>query len=203
MNYIQTSVVQTEPLTLEQARDHLRVTPYGSPLEHPDDTYISALITSAREFCEEYTRRALATKTVEVVFDSWSDNKLVLPFAPLQSVTSVQYVDVTGVTQTLATTVYGVDRFRRQIYLKAGQTWPPLYSDPNPIIVTAEVGYTNGQSPDIYPMPETIMSAMKLIIGNLYENRQQDLLGSTRISFNSLPLGVYNLLQPYRLGMGC
>ncbi len=202
MNYIQTSEVQTEPLTLEQARDHLRVTPYGSPLEHPDDTYISALITSAREFCEEYTRRALVTKTVEAVFDSWSDNKLVLPFAPLQSVTSVQYVDVDGVTQTLATTVYGVDRFRRQIYLKTGQTWPSLYSDPNPIIVTAEVGYTNGQSPDIYPMPQPVLSAMKLIIGNLYENRQQDQLGSTRISFNSLPMGVYNLLQPYRLGIG-
>jgi hypothetical protein len=43
---------------------------------------------------------------------------------------------------------------------------------------------------------------MLLIVGNLYANRQEDQLGNTRISFNSLPMGVYNLIQPYRLGLG-
>lgn len=202
MQYIEISDVTTEPLSLDEAREHLRIDPYGSPPEHPDDSYVRALISTARAFCEEHTRRALATKTIDVVYDSWSDNGLVLPLSPVQTLVSVKYYDQDGALQTLATTVYGFDIYRRQIYLKIGQTWPQLSSEPNPIIVTANVGYTNGQSPDTYPLPPPIKSAMKLIIGSLYENRQEDQLGSTRISFNSLPLGVYNLLQPYRMGIG-
>jgi hypothetical protein len=98
--------------------------------------------------------------------------------------------------------VYGVDTFANKLYLKYNQQWPEIQDTVNPVIVTAVVGYTNGESPDTYPFPAPIKSALNLIIANLYENRQQDQVGTTRISFNSLPMGVYSLLQPYRLGLG-
>jgi uncharacterized phiE125 gp8 family phage protein len=202
MRYRETSQVVTEPITLDEAREHLRLDPYGSPPVHPDDDYVTALITAARTWTEEYLRRALATKTIEIVYDSFYDIDLALPLAPVQSVTSVEYIDRDGATQTLATTVYGVDTFANKLYLKYNQQWPEIQDTVNPVIVTAVVGYTNGESPDTYPFPAPIKSALNLIIANLYENRQQDQVGTTRISFNSLPMGVYSLLQPYRLGLG-
>ena len=201
MKYRITTPPSIEPVTLAEARTHLRIEPYGSPLEHPDDTYISSAISVAREFCEQYLERALATQTITMVADNFS-KPLLLPNAPIQSVTDITYVDENGATQTLATTVYELDTFGNKIRLKYDQVYPNTRVQEDAVTVTYVAGYTNGESPDTYPLPAPIKAAMLLIIGNQYENRQQDVLGSTRISFNSLPLGVYNLLQPYRLGLG-
>ena len=190
-----------EPLTLAAARTHLRIEPYGSPAEHPDDTYISTLIKVAREFCEQYLERALVSQTIRLVVDNFN-SPIFLPNAPIQSIDSITYVDVDGVTQTLATSVYELDEYDNCVRLKYGQTYPAVRGQEDAVTVTYTAGYTNGVSPDTYPLPAPIEAAMLLIIGNYYENRQQDVLGNTRISFNSLPLGVYNLLQPYRLGLG-
>jgi len=49
-----TTAVATEPVTLTEAKSHLRV------IGTTDDTFITALISSARDFAEHYTGRALA-----------------------------------------------------------------------------------------------------------------------------------------------
>lgn len=190
-----------EPLTLEEARTHLRIEPFGSPPEHPDDAYISSLITVAREFCEQYLERSLATQTIQLLADEFYP-PIRLINAPIQVIDSVTYVDVDGVTQTLSNSIYELDSYGNRVRLKYGQSYPATRIQEDAITVTYTAGYTNGTSPDTYPLPAPIKAAMLLIIGNFYENRQQDVLGNTRISFNSLPLGVYNLLQPYRLGIG-
>ena len=201
MKYRVTTPPTSEPVTLEEARTHLRIEPYGSPPEHPDDTYITTLITVAREFCEQYLERALVTQTITSVTNAFSKS-LVLPNAPIQSVTSITYVDENGVTQTLPETVYELDTYDNKIRLQYDQQYPKTRPQEDAVTITYVAGYTNGESPDIYPLPAPVKAAMLLLIGNQYENRQQDVLGNTRISFNSLPLGVYNLLQPYRLGLG-
>jgi uncharacterized phiE125 gp8 family phage protein len=189
--------VVTEPVSLADARTHLRIEPYGSPPEHPDDLYVETLISVAREWCEQYLQRSLATQTLEVAYDNFTET-LYLPNAPIQSVTEVTYVDENGATQTLYTSIYELDWYEDKLKLKYGQTYPKARS----VKITYVGGYTNGQSPDTDPLPFAIKAAMLLIVGNLYANRQEDQLGNTRISFNSLPMGVYNLIQPYRLGLG-
>lgn len=201
MNYKAITPPSSEPITLAEARTHLRIEPFGSPLEHPDDPYINSLITIAREFCEQYLERSLATQTVQMVVDNFADT-IYLPNAPIQSIDSITYIDINGAIQTLATSVYELDAYENKIRLKYDQEWPVVRSQEDAVTITFTAGYTNGLSPDTYPLPAPIKAAMLLIIGNYYENRQQDVLGNTRISFNSLPLGVYNLLQPYRLGLG-
>ena len=201
MTYRVTVQPENEPLTLEEARAHLRVTPFGSPLAHPDDEYIEGLITAARQFCESYLERALPAQTIQFPLDEFA-GKIVVPVQPVREISEITYIDTSGVQQTLATSVYEFDAFRGEIVLKYGQSWPATRSQVNAVLITAEVGYTDGQSPDNNPMPYDIKSAMKLIVGNLYENREQDVMGGTRLNFNSLPLGVYALLQPHRLGLG-
>jgi uncharacterized phiE125 gp8 family phage protein len=201
MKYRVTVQPTAQPISLDEARTHLRVTPFGSPLAHPDDAYISALIAAAREWCEEYLRRALSTQTIELGLDEFPTS-IELPLAPVQSVESIIYIDNAGAEQTVATSVYTLDTYNDTIELQYNQSWPATRTQDNAITVTIVVGYTNGESPDTFPFPSPIKAAMLLIIGNLYENRVQDAMSGSRLTFNSLPLGVYSLLQPYRLGLG-
>jgi uncharacterized phiE125 gp8 family phage protein len=192
-----------EPITLAEARDHLRVTPYGSPAAHPDDDLILALIVSARDWCEQYLRRALATQTIAVVVDELN-GAIELPYSPAQSVDSITYVDTDGATQTLATSVYQLDNYSEPpvVKLKYDQDWPTTRDQEDAATITYVAGYTDGESPNTYPLPGAIRAAMLLIIGNLYENRQENVMNGNQLNYNSLPMGVYALLQPYRLGMG-
>jgi uncharacterized phiE125 gp8 family phage protein len=201
MKYKVITPVSTEPVTLDDARTHLRIETYGSPAEHPDDAYVTALISTAREWCEQYLERSLATQTIQLAVDNFNST-IQLINEPVQFIDSITYIDSEGATQTLATTIYELDEYDYVVKLKYGQQWPTVRPQDDAVTVTYTAGYTNGMSPDTYPFPFSIKAAMLLIIGNLYENRQQDVLGNTRISFNSLPLGVYSLLQPYRLGLG-
>lgn len=198
MAYKITVPATVEPVSLAEARTHLRIIPFGSPLEHPDDTFIQNCIVIAREFCEQYIERALAQQTIEMALDDFPVQSIALPLAPTTSITSIKYFDIDDVEQTVLTSVYGLDDYSEPnwIILKANQQWPLSNKGANNVKVLMDVGYLPAN------VPAPIKAAMLLIIGNLYENRQQDVLGNTRISFNSLPLGVYNLLQPYRLNMG-
>jgi uncharacterized phiE125 gp8 family phage protein len=187
-----------EQITLEEARDHLRIVATGSPASHPDDAYIEALIISARSWCEQYLRRAIATKTIEMALDRFTD-EIKLEMSPVTEILSIKYLSH-GVEQTVSGSTYSLDDYNdpNKIYLKADQEWPDADTVPNAVKVRYIAGYTDSGSPSPVPLPGEIRSAMLLIIGHLYENRQEV---STMQTFD-LPMGVKALLQPYRLGMG-
>lgn len=187
-----------EPVTLIEARAHLRVDAYGSPLAHPDDDYITALISYARDFCEQHTRRTLAEKVVEFAYDDFPTNEIEISLFPISSITSIKYIDIDSLEQTVLDTVYALDDYTTPnwVFLKAEQEWPVTLETENNVKIRIVVGQTPVQ------VAPAIKAAILLMVGSLYENRQEDLLSAARISFNSLPTGVYSLLQPYRLGMG-
>ncbi|WP_096232267.1 head-tail connector protein [Thermoanaerobacterium sp. RBIITD] len=61
MNLILIEGPELEPVSLEEAKLHLRVD--GTE----EDALISALISTAREFCESFTGRSLALQTFEYI----------------------------------------------------------------------------------------------------------------------------------------
>lgn len=147
-----------EPLLLADAKAHLRV-------DHSDDdALINANIATSRGHVESRTGTRLVTQTVSLKTDDWSDLAS-LPIAPVQSITSVAYVDTAGAPQTLSTDVYEARLFGLEpsISLKFGQSWPSM-QDRTLLTVVAVVGYAAAP-------PETI-HAMKLILGDLYAHRE-------------------------------
>lgn len=204
MEYRILSQPVSEPISLSEARAHLRIVAYGSPESHPDDSYISQLISDAREWVEKYLNRTLATKQIEFYANEFK-TKYDLSLLPIQSVDSITYLADDNTVKTVNPSVYKFKAYESaaKLILASNQQMPTdLINEEDAITITVTAGYTNGVSPDTYPLPHPIKAAMLLIIGHLYENRQEDVLGNTRISFNSLPMGVYNLIQPYRLGLG-
>lgn len=182
------SAPATEPVSLVEAKLHLRVDATD------EDTLITALITAARQLVEEETWRALVTQTWDYVADDWPmGDILALPRPPLQSVTSITYVDEDGVTQTIAAADYIVDTYQNRVVLAEGAEWPSddLYPT-SAVRVRYVAGYGAASA-----VPGPIKSAMLLLIGHLYENREAVASGAG-VASAELPLGVRALLAPYR-----
>src|SRR5690606_10645323 len=124
-----------EPVSLEQVKAHLRV-----DLDEEDDLLVSAYIPAARQACEAYLSRALLTQTWRQTFSCWG-RYLELEYPPHQSITSIQYVDGAGATQTLAGSEYQSDLSSddrpARIMPAYGKVWPSIREDTvNPITVT-------------------------------------------------------------------
>ena len=93
-----------EPLTLTEAKTHLKVEVTA------DDSLITALIQAAREEAEQYLNLKLITQTVTEKLDCFPSyeetNLILLSAAPVVSVESVKYQDEDDTQQTLSTDRY-------------------------------------------------------------------------------------------------
>ena len=171
-----------EPVSTSEAKSHLRVDTTA------DDTYIGTLITVARQNVESHLRRSLINQTWEVIR---------LPKPPLASVTSIKYTDDEGNESTYSSANYVVDTDTEpgRVVLKSGQTWPAVtLAAANGVRVRYVAGYGAAGS----NVPQAIRQAILLVIGSLYENRE-DVLVAQGVSIGVLPFGVVALLAPYRI----
>ena len=189
------SAPSAEPITSTEAKLHLKI-----DSDTTDDNLITYLIQAAREQAEAFTNRALITQTWDLVLDNFPDNStpdgydIYLSKSPVASITSITYLDGNGATQTLASSVYGLDNYGEpcRIYLKYGQSWPSTYSQANAVTVRFACGYgASGTA-----IPQSIKAAMMLILGHLYEHREDVVVG---VSAVELPQGAQRLLYPYRV----
>ncbi|TIN83107.1 head-tail connector protein [Mesorhizobium sp.] len=151
---IVTIAATDEPVTLVEAKRQVRVD------FADDDDYLTDLIATARNHAEKYCGVYLAEQTVAVQGEDWCDLAH-LPVRPVQTITSLAYVDVTGAPQTLATSVYELRG--DAIVLKYGQVWPPMRYG-SLITLTAVVGFA-----DVDP---AVKHAILLRVADLYENRE-------------------------------
>lgn len=159
MTLTTTDATTDEPLSLEEAKRHLR------RLDGDLDDEIEALITVAREYCEKFTRRTLRSSvTRELTYSDWWRNELWLPWPPLVPVVgevnpvTITYTDADGDSQTLDADSYQIitdtDGGSRLVWL-SGATIPNLASATNAITIEFETGYPDGP-------PAIAKQAMKL-----------------------------------------
>ena len=190
-----------EPISLVDARTHLRVTPYlGSlpTLTHPDDALIRALLSASREYCENFTGLSIADKVYEQAGTSfpYGAGPLELLHPPLISVVSV----VHGATTVPLADVLVQDWTSPQaIYLASD--WPTFDATPGAVRVRFRAGYAAfdaAPAGPVRPLPFVIRAAILLTLGHLYENREN----TTTENLKVLPLGVDALLRPLRVRLG-
>lgn len=197
-----------EPVSLEEAKLHLRVE------VSLDDALISQLIKDAREWAEQYTRRAMITQTRRLWTRRFPDGcrdeygevisrrarcaepRMNLPGGVVKSVTSVKYVDTAGHLQTLDPVGYILDAKSPDriaaIVPAYGYSWPTTLDEPNAVQVEYVAGYG-----DAAEVPSSIRQAILLHAGWHYENREPLASGGSSMSaiFNALELK----LAAYRL----
>ena len=171
-----------EPITLEQAKAHLRV------VIPDEDDYIASLITTAREMAEQRLNRTLVQRQLVAAFPAWSV-RLALPKPPLVSVEGITYLDTDGAEQSIED--YDVYQYSvpAAVALPQGTAPPALRWRPDAIRVAYTAGYPAGQ------IPSTILSWMLLVIGTLHENRETMSAG---VQVFSIPEDFMQwMLQPY------
>ncbi len=172
----------TEPVTLASVKSHCRVPAALTD----DDSDLADYIASAREYVEDFLGRRLVTQTWDLIFDSFPYVRegIYLPYGPLQSITSVKYIDSGGAQQTLSPSIYTVDAtsFAPSIYPQWAQVWPIIRPIPQAVTIRMVVGYTT--------IPPKIVQAIKLLVGHSFENRE----AATDAVLRNIPMGALNLL---------
>lgn len=165
-----------EPLDLDDVKLQVRRT-----FVTDDDDFLERLcIPAARNEAERATDRQLMTATWDLVLDRFPCARYIeLPKPPLQSVTSVTYVDENGDTQTFSEYLYTVDApvgptcARGRIHLNYGEVWPTTRCEPNAVTVRFIAGYGD-LSDDIPPELRRIMLAD---VGTMFEHRENLIVG--------------------------
>jgi len=148
-----------------------------------DDPLIGLLIASARAAVENELHRYLVTQTLDAYFDAFptypnerfSGISRAFRLPPLQSVSSITYVDTDGVTQTLAADQYLVDAKSQpgRIEPAYGVSWPSTREQANAVIVRFIAGYGAAAA-----VPQCIKNWMLIRIKTLWENREQIVVGT-------------------------
>lgn len=188
-------------VTLEDAKAHLRV-------DHDvEDDVISSLLQASIDACADYAARAFDQTVYEYSASCWPCRGcLEIPIAPVGAVSSVKYVDEDGAMQTVAGASWKWERTDAG----ARVLFDPDYSLPalgtrfqaggDAIRVTLQAGYdvgdfSQGDDPEM-KLPSEARSAIMLMLGGLYANRENVVIGRTAIE---LPLGVRYLLDKIRV----
>lgn len=209
-----------EPVTLAEAKLHLRVT------IPDDDAYIAGLIRAARRLCETYEKVSYLPTSWRAVYDGFpfgggyynrqlrqfygafpgamgatfpgflptNTGILELPRAPLVTVSSIVYLDSNGNTETLDPSNYvAAPGAPGRVSPAYGKIWPTTL----PQIGAVQVNFVAGYGATADDVPDNVKVAVKLLVGHLYENREEVAAG---VSLAELPLGVAALLGPETWG---
>lgn len=215
MRLIQTSPPSAEPITLDQAKAHLRVT------FAQEDDLIGSLVTASRRYCESALKQGLVTQSWTMYLDGfpaaggyynkairdvWSGSGglpsglgfypgmvpnstgvIDLPRPPILSVDAVRYFDFAGDVQVVDPSLYVVSLGTpARIQPQYSTVWPIA----RPTIDAVQVDFTSGYGADGSAVPATIRQAMLLCISHWYNNREWVSDGS----FATVPQTVQALL---------
>jgi uncharacterized phiE125 gp8 family phage protein len=125
-----------EPLSLAEAKAHLRVT------ANDQDALITLMITAVRQYAHTRTQRQLVAARYRMVLDCFP-GEIELPVAPALQVASIKYLDASGVQQTLSTSIYATELVSEpgRIAPVFGQIWPLTLSQIGAVEVQWDAGH--------------------------------------------------------------
>jgi uncharacterized phiE125 gp8 family phage protein len=203
---IKTALVRTveptdTPVSLDEVRRDRRI------IDRDMDDILLGLIPESVEHAETFLRRQIMTATYRYSLDRFpgqghvADHGLLAgldaieaPRPPLQSVTSLKYIDGDSVQQTLVEGVdYDVDADSEpgRIVPSFGKTWPISRGHVNDVELIFVAGYASAAV-----VPPTIKRAVRLMVGHLFEHTEAVIDAPAP---EELPMGFTSLLNSKRL----
>lgn len=197
-----------EPVTLGEVKAHLNLT----LVDAANDSYITSLISAARRQAEKISRRVFLNQTWEqyqdqfpgrdrdgVAYNRSIDHHCIHVLRPpLQSVTSITYLDPGGNTQTMDPSTYIVDTGNEpgRISPKIGVSWPSTAFLPKAVIVRFVAGFADTTADALAADPgfDEVKVAIMQLIGHWYANREPVVSGQVV----TLPMHLKQLLLGLR-----
>ena len=146
-------------LTLAQMRLHIRL--IGDP--HPEDALLLSSLAAAVQYAEHYTGRSIGLQTLELALDAFPAGAIDLPRGPVLSITSIKYLNIAGIEQTISPTAYILDDYTLNNRAVGLAEWPDTGEFTNAVKVRYQAG-------SILP---TVQAALLLAVADMYENREQ------------------------------
>ncbi|HHS82482.1 MAG TPA: hypothetical protein ENJ68_03080 [Devosia sp.] len=177
-----------EPVTLAEAKTFLRVT------DSAEDGFINTLITAARLHLEGTTGRVLISQTWRTLCDDWpTDRTLVLPVAPLISISAITIYDPDGVAVPLSVAQFQPETkvAPARIFLPttiAGMVEPRQHNG-------IEIDYVAGFGPLTTDVPADLRQALMSLVAYWFEHRDAVVIAG---SGSIVPAGFDALVAPYR-----
>jgi uncharacterized phiE125 gp8 family phage protein len=187
MSLVLTSGPAEEPVTVSEAKAHLRLD--GSA----EDILIASLIVTSRLHVEAALGLALITQGWRLTLDRWPEGGTVrFPLRPIQSITSVMVRATDGTPATVPAEDYLLDgqALSPRLIPRDGK-WPAPDLAANGIAIEFAAGI--GDDPEDIPQP--IRHAILLLVAHWYEHRDPLEIGSAAAA---IPPAVSDLLKPYR-----
>lgn len=147
----------------------------GAPTTNTtSDPLLAIFIAGARQLAEQELQRYLVTQTLELSLDHFpaynlhSDRPYAIRMAPLQSVTSISYIDNDGTTQVLPTAQYTVDALSKPARIEPayGYSWPSTRDVPNAVTIRFVAGYGAAAA-----VPACVKRWMALQVKAAWDNR--------------------------------
>lgn len=183
-----------------------------------DDALLTMYGVAAREYAENYTRRAFLPQQWQLNLDHfptytytgiinpsqrrdwpayagvWQGMTIALPKPTCISVDSITYFDAAGAPQTVDPSTYKVDLNSKpaRVVPKSGLYWPL-----NTIYIPGSiaVNYTSGSYATADEVPRSIRLAILLLASHWYQNR----MSVSTVNLSEIPFGVKALLDMYRV----
>lgn len=197
MSLVMTSGPGLEPITLAEAKAHLRVD--GSA----EDALIQSLIVTSRLHVEAALGLALVTQSWAWFLDRWPRQtatmsarpvtRVALPLRPVQAIGHVKLWHSDGTSLPLPPGSFHLDGLSTPARIVWLPGTPP--GTPERPAGGIEIAFTAGFGAAASDVPPTIRHALKLLVAHWYEHREPVEIGS---GVNAVPPMVSELLAPYR-----
>lgn len=168
-------------ISLDDAKAHVGASDYDEV-----DDFLTTLVEAATDTIEgpSSTGAVFVSQTWRATLDHLP-SCFSIPLGPIQSITSITYVDQAGEVQTIDPATYHTD-FDRHPAMVAFYSAPPVPARvPGSVKVTFVAGYG-----DPSQTPAKARHAVRLLVGDWFKNRE----ASTEASVRETPIGVSRLM---------
>lgn len=169
----------SRPVTLDDVKDQGRIDATA------DDLRLLGMIDGAIGDIDGkygWLGRTLITQTLKLTMDRFPSRRILLPLPPLQSVSSVKYLDADEVEQTVSSSDYRVVTTATPGYveLKTGKSWPAIGTFSDAVRIEYVAGY--GDAEDV---PQPIKEWLVATTADRYDQRTPTVIGvsTSRLTF--------------------